>query len=257
MGDTSDPEAVGLRQQLAALRHELDDLRQHLPDALVEGDLATERVTFMNRLACLVFRRSPEEVAGLHGRDLFADGEFERAQQEMRETLARGYAQGGAYQRSGHQDLREFQSLPGGVRQALEETYHPNIRAIRALEKPVLAAVNGPCAGAGLSVAGACDVRIASADATFVPVLVRDAAGGRRKDQISTDSSSAPCSGCAAQSCASVSPVPGTTTCGAISANGLSTNACLSSGRGMRRLPGPSSTRSSNSTMSMSSVRSP
>ncbi len=113
MGDTSDPEAVGLRQQLAALRHELDDLRQHLPDALVEGDLATERVTFMNRLACLVFRRSPEEVAGLHGRDLFADGEFERAQQEMRETLARGYAQGGAYQRSGHQDLREFQMRRG------------------------------------------------------------------------------------------------------------------------------------------------
>lgn len=70
------------------------------------------------------------------------------------------------------QDLREFQSLPGGVRQALEETYHPNIRAIRALEKPVLAAVNGPCAGAGLSVAGACDVRIASADATFVPGFV-------------------------------------------------------------------------------------
>ena len=68
--------------------------------------------------------------------------------------------------------LREFQSLPGGVRQALEETYHPNIRAIRALEKPVLAAVNGPCAGAGLSVAGACDVRIASSEATFIPGFV-------------------------------------------------------------------------------------
>ncbi|MGH3079105.1 MAG: enoyl-CoA hydratase/isomerase family protein [Gaiellaceae bacterium] len=70
------------------------------------------------------------------------------------------------------QDLREFQELPGGVRQALEETYHPNVRALRALEKPVLAAVNGPCAGAGLSIAGACDVRIASADATFVPGFV-------------------------------------------------------------------------------------
>jgi 2-(1,2-epoxy-1,2-dihydrophenyl)acetyl-CoA isomerase len=70
------------------------------------------------------------------------------------------------------QDLREFQELPGGVRQALEETYHPNVRALRALEKPVLAAINGPCAGAGLSIAGACDVRIASADATFVPGFV-------------------------------------------------------------------------------------
>jgi len=70
------------------------------------------------------------------------------------------------------QDLREFQELPGGVRQALEETYHPNVRAIRALEKPVIAAVNGPCAGAGLSIACACDVRIASDQATFVPGFV-------------------------------------------------------------------------------------
>ncbi|MBA2332961.1 MAG: enoyl-CoA hydratase/isomerase family protein, partial [Actinobacteria bacterium] len=51
-------------------------------------------------------------------------------------------------------------------------TYHPNIRAIRALEKPVLAAINGPCAGAGLSLAAACDVRIASEAATFVPGFV-------------------------------------------------------------------------------------
>jgi 2-(1,2-epoxy-1,2-dihydrophenyl)acetyl-CoA isomerase len=80
------------------------------------------------------------------------------------------------------QDLREFSSLPGGVQEALEETYHPNIRAIRALEKPVVAAVNGPCAGAGLSLACACDVRIASSDANFVPGfigigLVPDAGG--------------------------------------------------------------------------------
>ena len=70
------------------------------------------------------------------------------------------------------QDLREFESLPGGVREALEQTYHPNIRAIRSLEKPVLAAVNGPVAGAGLSLACACDVRIGSSDATFVPGFI-------------------------------------------------------------------------------------
>ena len=70
------------------------------------------------------------------------------------------------------QDLKEFSELPGGIREALKDTYHPNIRAIRALEKPVIAAVNGPCAGAGLSLACACDIRIASDKATFVPGFI-------------------------------------------------------------------------------------
>ena len=72
------------------------------------------------------------------------------------------------------QDLKEFQEIPsnGGIRARLEETYHPNIRAIRALEKPVLAAVNGACAGAGLSLACACDVRIGSSSASFVPGFI-------------------------------------------------------------------------------------
>ncbi|HEU0245824.1 MAG TPA: enoyl-CoA hydratase-related protein [Gaiellaceae bacterium] len=102
----------------------------------------------------------------------------EAADPEVRAVVITGAGRGFC---SG-QDLREFQELPGGVREALERTYHPNIRAIRALEKPVIAAINGACAGAGLSLACACDVRVASDQASFVPGfigigLVPDAGG--------------------------------------------------------------------------------
>jgi 2-(1,2-epoxy-1,2-dihydrophenyl)acetyl-CoA isomerase len=70
------------------------------------------------------------------------------------------------------QDLTEFQEAAGDIAGRLRDTYHPNVRAIRALEKPVLAAINGAAAGAGLSLACACDLRIAADAASFVPAFV-------------------------------------------------------------------------------------
>jgi 2-(1,2-epoxy-1,2-dihydrophenyl)acetyl-CoA isomerase len=132
-----------------------------MPEVLTQLDGAVLTIT-LNR----------PDVYNAFNRDLhhaLAGALAEAGEPEVRAVVITGAGRGFC---SG-QDLKEFQELPGGgIRESLEETYHPNIRAIRVLEKPVIAAVNGACAGAGLSLACACDVRIASDQASFVPGFV-------------------------------------------------------------------------------------
>ena len=70
------------------------------------------------------------------------------------------------------QDLTEFSEGAADVAARLRATYHPNVVALRGLEKPVIAAVNGPAAGAGMSFACACDIRIAADSASLVPAFI-------------------------------------------------------------------------------------
>jgi 2-(1,2-epoxy-1,2-dihydrophenyl)acetyl-CoA isomerase len=94
------------------------------------------------------------------------------AEDEVRAVVLTGAGRGFSV----GQDLEEVRAESGqnggGNQSRLEQGYHPNIRAIRGLAKPVIAAVNGVAAGAGLSLAAACDIRIASTKAKFVPAFV-------------------------------------------------------------------------------------
>lgn len=82
------------------------------------------------------------------------------------------------------QDLKEVTSpdLNPGFKKILEEHYNPIISRIRNIEKPVIGAINGVAAGAGANIALACDVVIASENASFIQAfskigLIPDSAG--------------------------------------------------------------------------------
>jgi 2-(1,2-epoxy-1,2-dihydrophenyl)acetyl-CoA isomerase len=82
------------------------------------------------------------------------------------------------------QDLKEVTdpTLNPGFKKILEEHYNPIITKIRAINKPVIAAVNGVAAGAGANIALACDIVIAHEKVSFIQAfskigLVPDSAG--------------------------------------------------------------------------------
>jgi 2-(1,2-epoxy-1,2-dihydrophenyl)acetyl-CoA isomerase len=72
------------------------------------------------------------------------------------------------------QDLTDHEAIDDtrAVRSVVERHYNPVIRQLRSLTQPVIAAVNGIAAGAGCSLALACDIAIAAASAKFINAFV-------------------------------------------------------------------------------------
>jgi 2-(1,2-epoxy-1,2-dihydrophenyl)acetyl-CoA isomerase len=70
------------------------------------------------------------------------------------------------------QDLADRQTKPGensvDLGDSIEKYYAPMVRTLRSLSLPVVAAVNGVAAGAGVSLALACDLVIATKSASFI-----------------------------------------------------------------------------------------
>jgi 2-(1,2-epoxy-1,2-dihydrophenyl)acetyl-CoA isomerase len=69
------------------------------------------------------------------------------------------------------QDLKEHAAGRRSLKDSLERHYNPMVRKIRTMEKPVIAMVNGVAAGAGCSLALACDMRIMAESAKLVTIF--------------------------------------------------------------------------------------
>jgi len=107
------------------------------------------------------------------GSDLRQSVEAAAQDDEVRAVLLTGA--GRAF--SSGADLRSLPSAatPEGrpdLQRMLTERYHPIITAVRTMPKPVVAAVNGPCAGIGVSLALAADLIVARESAYFVLAFV-------------------------------------------------------------------------------------
>jgi 2-(1,2-epoxy-1,2-dihydrophenyl)acetyl-CoA isomerase len=68
------------------------------------------------------------------------------------------------------QDIEEIKAYGESIsyREHLLKTYNPLVMQMRRIEKPLIAAVAGMCAGASLGIALACDIRVAARNAKFV-----------------------------------------------------------------------------------------
>ena len=137
---------------------------------MVEAAYETIRWTVAEGVGTITLNR-PESLNALNAamrRELAAAVKAAGRDDAVRCVVLTGEGRGfcsGADLREGDEE-RQF-------RQVLTDEYNPLIASLRGLPKPVVAAVNGVAAGAGVSLALACDLVYASEDARFIQAFVR------------------------------------------------------------------------------------
>lgn len=137
---------------------------------MTEATYETIRVDIADGVATLTLNR-PDSLNALNvamRRELLAAIKAAGRDEAVRAVVITGEGRGfcsGADLRGGAAE-RAF-------RRVVTDEYNPLITAIRQLPKPVIAAVNGVAAGAGVSLALACDLVYAAEEARFIQAFVR------------------------------------------------------------------------------------
>jgi 2-(1,2-epoxy-1,2-dihydrophenyl)acetyl-CoA isomerase len=132
---------------------------------------ASIQLAIADQVATLTLNR-PDKLnaftADMHGELKDAIGRVAAKDSGVRALLLTGAGRGFC----AGQDLSQRKG-PVDLGETIEKFFNPLIRSLRALEVPVIGAVNGVAAGAGMSLALACDITFAARSATFLQAFAK------------------------------------------------------------------------------------
>ena len=146
-----------------------------MADALPELETVVLRRGARNGAELRIELNRPERMNAWNeqlGRDLRTAVELAAANDAVRAVTITGAGRAFSSGADLHAGFEPTADGHPDVGRALRERYHPIIAGIRRMPKPVLAAVNGPAAGIGCSLALACDLVIARESAYLLLAFV-------------------------------------------------------------------------------------